>query len=195
MTQKESLGPGELVKISMKAANPSPLGLLAFGTTTILLNLHNVGLFGLNSMILCMGIFYGGIAQVIAGVMEWKGGNTFGATAFTSYGLFWLTLVGIIVTPKLGLPATGSGAMTAYFGMWGLLTAALFVGTLRISRGMQLVFATLAILFFLLAASDAVGSALIGKAAGYIGIACGFSAIYTGIAQVINEIYHREMPI
>ena len=83
-------------------ANPAPLGLLGFGMTTVLLNLHNAGLFGLGSMILGMGIFYGGIAQVIAGIMEWKKGNTFAATAFISYGFFWMTLVALLVLPKMG---------------------------------------------------------------------------------------------
>ncbi|MCL2295888.1 MAG: acetate uptake transporter, partial [Methanomassiliicoccaceae archaeon] len=74
-----------------RIANPAPLGLLAFGMTTVLLNLHNLGLYGLDSTILTMGIFYGGLAQVVAGIFEFKKGNTFGATAFTSYGFFWLT--------------------------------------------------------------------------------------------------------
>src|SRR4030042_4484270 len=81
-------------------ANPAPLGLAAFGMTTVLLHLHNAGLFNLGSMILAMGIFYGGIAQVIAGIMEWKKGNTFGTIAFTSYGLFWLSLVSLMVLPS-----------------------------------------------------------------------------------------------
>ncbi len=82
-------------------ANPGPLGLMAFGTTTILLNIHNAGFYELNTMILAMGIFYGGIAQVIAGIMEWKKNSTFGMTAFLSYGLFWLTLVGAHRLPQV----------------------------------------------------------------------------------------------
>ena len=96
-------------------ANPAPLGLLAFGMTTVLLNLHNAGIFEMNSMILAMGIFYGGIAQVIAGIIEGKKNNTFGLTAFISYGSFWLTLAGLIVMPKLGwIPAASESAMVAY---------------------------------------------------------------------------------
>src|SRR5271155_5855213 len=92
-------------------ANPAPLGLCAFGMTTVLLNLHNAGFFELNSMILAMGIFYGGLAQVIAGIIEAKKNNTFGLTAFTSYGLFWLSLVGLIIMPKLGwIPAASDDA-------------------------------------------------------------------------------------
>ena len=136
-------------------ANPAPLGLLGFGMTTVLLNLHNAGFFGLGSMILAMGIFYGGLAQIIAGIQEWKKNNTFGATAFTSYGCFWLTLVGLIVLPKLGFAeATSKDAMAAYLFVWGLFTAVMFVGTLRANRALQVVFGTLTILFFLLAIGD-----------------------------------------
>lgn len=83
-------------------ANPGPLGLLGFGMTTILLNIHNAGFFPLSSVILSMGIFYGGLAQFIAGLIEYKKGNTFGATAFTSYGMFWISLVGLLFLPTLG---------------------------------------------------------------------------------------------
>src|ERR1700744_3818010 len=133
-------------------ANPAPLGLCAFGMTTVLLNLHNAGFFEMSSMILAMGIFYGGIAQVIAGVIEAKKNNTFGLTAFTSYGLFWLSLVALIVMPKLGwITAPSETSMVAYLIMWGLFTLLLFFGTLKLSRALQLVFGTLTVLFFLLA--------------------------------------------
>jgi succinate-acetate transporter protein len=81
--------------------NPAPLGLLGFGITTVLLNFHNAGFYELNSMILAMGICYGGTAQVIAGMMEWKKGNTFATTAFISYGFFWLSLVTLVLLPKI----------------------------------------------------------------------------------------------
>jgi len=173
-------------------ANPAPLGLLAFGLTTVLLNIHNAGHYELNSMILAMGIFYGGMAQIIAGIMEWKKNNTFGTTAFTSYGLFWLTLVGLLLMPSLGLgTATSKVAFAAYFFMWGLFTFVMFIGTLRINRALQVVFLTLTILFFLLAARDYFGSAAIGTLAGYEGIICGLSAIYAALAQVLNEVYKK----
>ena len=85
-----------ITQIKDTTGNPAPLGLLGFGMTTVLLNLHNAGFFELNAMILAMGICYGGIAQIIAGAMEWKKSNTFAATAFISYGLFWLSLVTLI---------------------------------------------------------------------------------------------------
>jgi succinate-acetate transporter protein len=180
------------IAIKDTSANPAPLGLLAFGLTTVLLNLHNAGLFELNSMILAMGIFYGGLAQVIAGILESKKNNTFGMTAFISYGFFWLTLVGLIVLPKLGwVDKTSNRAMVAYLGMWGIFTFLLFFGTLKISRALQFVFATLTILFFLLAWGDHTGNASLKQFTGYEGIVCGGSAIYTGIATLLNEVYGK----
>src|SRR3984885_14802649 len=115
-----------------KTGNPAPLGLMGFGMTTILLNLHNTGFIGLDAMVLSMGIFYGGLAQVIAGIMEWKKGNTFAATAFTSYGMFWLSLVALLILPKSGLGVAGAAGLTmpAFLAAWGVFTAVLFVGTL-----------------------------------------------------------------
>lgn len=182
------------VQLKDNTANPAPLGLLAFGITTVLLNLHNAGLFPLDTMILAMGIFYGGLAQVIAGIMEWKKNNTFGTTAFLSYGFFWLTLVGLLVMPVLGWGATPEiSAMVAYLVMWGIFTGVMFFATLKLNRALQVVFATLTILFFMLAIADATGSTLAKQIAGYVGIICGLSAVYTGLAQVINEVYKRTI--
>lgn len=182
------------VTIQDTLANPAPLGLLGFGMTTVLLNLHNAGVYELNSMILAMGIFYGGIAQVIAGLFEMKKKNTFGATAFVSYGLFWLSLVGLLVMPKMGwAEASSNGAMVAYLLMWGLFTGCMFIGTLKLSRALQFVFGSLTLLFVLLAMGDATGSTLIKQIAGIEGIICGFSAIYTAAAQVLNEVYKKTV--
>ena len=175
-------------------ANPAPLGLMGFGMTTVLLNLHNADLFGFGSMIFAMGIFYGGIAQVIAGIMEWKKGNTFATVAFTSYGMFWLTLVGLKVMPILGwAPKPELSAMIAYLVMWGIFTGVLFVGTLKISKALQVVFGSLTILFFLLAIGDALESPTLKIIAGYEGIFCGLSAIYAALAQVLNEVYGKDI--
>jgi succinate-acetate transporter protein len=186
---------GPITQIKDTTANPAPLGLLGFGMTTVLLNLHNAGFYELNSMILAMGICYGGIAQIIAGMMEWKKGNTFATTAFISYGLFWLSLVALIVLAKLGWGAASNDtAMAAYLAMWGLFTAVMFVGTLRLNRALQVVFGTLAILFFLLAYGDYTSaSAGFKHFTGYEGIVCGFSAIYTGLAQVLNELFGKTV--
>jgi len=190
----EQLSPVTIHTIKDNSANPAPLGLFGFGMTTVLLNLHNAGIFEMNSMILAMGIFYGGIAQVIAGILESRKNNSFGMTAFISYGFFWLTLVGLIVMPKLGwIPAASPGAMIAYFIMWGIFTFLLFIGTFRISRALQFVFGTLTILFFLLAAGDATGNASLKTFTGYEGIVCGGSAIYAGIASLLNEVYAKTV--
>ncbi|ANI90465.1 hypothetical protein A9P82_14925 [Arachidicoccus ginsenosidimutans] len=173
--------------------NPAPLGLLGFGMTTVLLNVHNAGLISLSSMILAMGIFYGGIAQVIAGIMEWKKGNTFAATAFISYGFFWLTFVGLLVLPKIGWWDTSADANTlgVYLFIWGLFTLIMFIATFKLNRALQFVFGTLVILFFLLGYAEFAGNGSVGKFAGYEGIVCGLSAIYTGLAQVLNEVYGK----
>ncbi|MDY0294108.1 MAG: acetate uptake transporter [Candidatus Methanomethylophilaceae archaeon] len=173
-------------------ANPAPLGLLGFGMTTVLLNLHNAGMIPLDAMILSMGIFFGGLAQMIAGIMEFKNRNTFGATAFTSYGMFWMSLVFIKLGVAEGMspdPAT----MGAYLVMWGILTLFLFIGTLRLNRALQVVFLTLTVLFFALAAGDFTGMAEITVAAGFIGILCGLSAMYAAFGQVLNEVYRKTV--
>jgi len=175
--------------IKDNTANPAPLGLIGFGMTTVLLNIHNAGIFGMGSMILAMGLCYGGLAQVIAGIEEWKKNNTFGATAFTSYGLFWISLVTLLLMPKLGWwDATQPAAMVAYFFMWGLFSLIMFIATFKLNRALQFVFGSVTLLFFLLAIRDATGSTVVGVIAGYEGIICGLSAIYTGLAQVLNEV-------
>ena len=179
-------------KIEDTTANPAPLGLLAFGMTTVLLNIHNTGYYSLGAMILAMGIFYGGLAQIFAGWMEWKKGNTFGTVAFSSYGLFWLTLVGLLLGPQMGLwETTSKGLMGWYFLLWGLFTFAMFFGTLKINRALQVVFGTLVVLFLLLAIRDWTGSEVVGKIAGWEGIVCGLSSVYAGVAHVLNEVYER----
>src|SRR5208283_2977943 len=92
-----------------KLANPAPLGLLGFGVTTVLLNLANAGAFPLNTVILAMGLTYGGLAQIIVGIMEFRKGNTFGTVAFMSYGFFWWSLVLLLVLPKLSFLSGFSG--------------------------------------------------------------------------------------
>ncbi|UCH31918.1 MAG: acetate uptake transporter [Candidatus Bathyarchaeota archaeon] len=179
-----------------QSANPAPLGLMGFGLTTVLLNIHNAGFYPLNSMILAMGLAYGGLAQIIAGVMEYRRGNTFGTTAFCSYGLFWWSLVAIIIMPTITVfqvQRSNDIAMAAYFFMWGIFTLLMFFGALRTNRTLQFVLASLAILFFLLAARDLTGSVEIGVITGYEGIICGLSAVYLGIAEIINEAQEKTV--
>ena len=173
-------------------ANPAPLGLLGFGMTTIVLNLHNAGYYAMDTMILAMGICIGGLAQVMAGAMEWKKKNTFGTTAFTLYGFFWLSLVALLVLPKLGLgEAASQVSMGCYLFVWGLFTACMFIGTLKLTRALQVVFLSLTVLFFMLAYADFSGTSK--TFAGYEGIFCGLSAFYAAMAQILNEVYGRRI--
>ncbi|MGL4544740.1 MAG: acetate uptake transporter [Plesiomonas sp.] len=177
-----------------KLANPGPLGLMGFGMTTILLNLHNAGFFPLTSVIISMGIFFGGIAQIFAGIFEYKKGNTFGLTAFTSYGFFWLSLVGILLLPRMGLAEpTDANFLGVYLALWGLFTLFMFFGTLRANRALQFVFASLTLLFALLAVGNITGNHTILTFAGYEGVICGASAIYLAMAEVLNEQFGRTV--
>lgn len=205
--------------MSEKSANPAPLGLLGFGMTTVLaMFVHNTRLQPIDAMILGMGTFYGGLAQIIAGLLEYKKGNTFGTTAFTSYGLFWLSFVTLnwlgvgtvasqAVWPFIGrtTPWTVSNeASAAYFFMWGLFTFIMFFGTLKANRALQFVFISLAILFFLLTIREALTSLkflvvydvnwnLFTKIIGIEGIICGLSAFYLALAEVLNEVHGKTV--
>jgi succinate-acetate transporter protein len=175
--------------MSDKLANPAPLGLLAFGMTTVLLNLHNAGFYPLDSMIVAMGFAYGGIAQIIVGVLEFRKGNTFGTVAFTSYGLFWWSLVVLLLLPEstLGVASPTPESLAAYFFIWGLFTLVMFFGTLKTNRILQTVFMSLAILFFLLTARELTTSTFLATLTGLEGVICGLSAVYLGLAEVLNE--------
>jgi hypothetical protein len=206
--------------MSEKKANPAPLGLLGFGITTVLLNfVHNAQLGPVDAMILGMGIFYGGIAQIVAGILEYKRGNTFGTTAFTSYGVFWLSFVALnwLGVDKISKSAVwpffggeyyttpwlvSNEALMAYFFMWGLFTLLMFFGTLKKNRAIQFVFASLAVLFFLLAAKYALLTytsmvagdlELFTRIIGVEGIICGLSAFYLAMAEVLNEEHGRTV--
>jgi len=177
-------------KIQTSIANPSPLGLLGFGMTTVLLNLHNANIIPLSIVILSMGFALGGSCQIIAGIMEFLKNNVFGATAFTAYGFFWLSLV-VIWTNPTELAAADERSMGFYLLLWGIFTAFMFIGTLKHNRGTQVVFLTLAILFIMLSIVDFAGSAAIKKAAAWVGMVCGASAIYNSLAQIINNEYGK----
>lgn len=182
---------------SSKLANPGPLGLMGFGMTTVYLNLHNAGFFPLNAAIFSMGIFFGGLAQILAGLMEYKKGNTFGLTAFTAYGCFWLSLVGILLLPRLGLaePADDT-ALGIWLALWAVFTLFMFFGTLHANRALQFVFASLTLLFALLAIGHIAGNHAVITLAGYEGILCGAGAIYLAMAEVINaQLGRKALPV
>ena len=198
MIEEEKTALGEKLKMSdnllTKLANPAPLGLLGFGLTTVLLNLANAGAYPLNSVILAMGIAYGGIAQIIVGVMEFKKGNTFGTVAFLSYGLFWWSFVMLLILPKFtGFTGPSAASLAAYFIMWGIFTFGMFFGTLKANRALQFVFGSLTILFFMLAIGQYGGGATFTKITGIEGVICGLSAVYLGIAEVLNEANQKTV--
>lgn len=179
-----------------KLANPGPLGLMGFGMTTILLNVHNAGFFPVMTAIVAMGIFYGGIAQVIAGILEFKKGNTFGLTAFTSYGFFWIVLVGIWYLPiseSSHTAYTDKIFLGVFLALWGVFTGFMFLGTLKSNFMIKFVFGSLTILFALLAIGNICDNTTILHIAGYEGIICGASAIYLAMAEVVNEQHGKTI--
>ena len=175
-------------------ARPAPLGLAGFGLTTVLLSLHNAGLLHLGSAALAAGIALGGALQLAGAVAEWRAHNRFAAVAFGSYGIFWLSLVALLLLPRLGLAEPRDHrAMAAYLFVWGLFTLVLFFGTLRTSVALMATFFLLAILFMLLAFADATQSADLLRAAGWEGIVTGLAAIYLGAAETLNRVRGRQV--
>ncbi len=177
------------------AANPGPLGLLGFGMTTTLLNLHNSGILPLSIAIVAMGIALGGLAQILAGIREMRQGNTFGGTAFTAYGLFWWSLVLIWVNPfkAAGIAPADDLSMGFYLLLWCIFTFFMFIGTLKHNRATQFVFGSLTLLFLLLALAHFTLSHTIEIVAGVVGIICGLSAIYSAMGQIINAEYKKTI--
>ncbi len=182
-----------------KLANPAVLGLTCFGLTTVLLNLHNAGLFKSFSGVMALGIFVGGIAQIIAGVLEYKKGNSFGTCAFCIYGAFWLSLVFILLADTKAINISFSTTELAwYLLLWGIFTGFMFVGTLKVNRVLQAIFAWLFVLFILLSIHFAYFSAAgkttaVVRIAGVVGIITGGLAIYLAMAELINEMHGKTL--
>lgn len=180
------------VASQVKYPNPAPLGLAGFALTTWLLSMINAGWFGGNAMgmVLACGLAFGGTAQAIAGVMELPRGNTFGATAFLSYGAFWWSFALFVLFLHDGVPAAFVGW---YLFLWGVFTLYMWFATFRSPRALQLIFLALWITFFLLAASEWTGSAVLHVAGGYCGMITAILAFYLSAAEVINETYGRTV--
>ena len=180
-----------------KYANTAPLGLLGFGLTTIMLSFHNVTLFGNNLAIVGMAIFYGGLAQFIAGTFEFKKGHTFTGTAFCSYGSFWWCLVTIWCFPTaFGVPAPDKNAMGTFLLFWSIFTIGMFVGTLKGHLTIKLIFSTLAVTLLLLSIGEYTEVKGVTIAGGAVGLVCGAIAVYTGTAEVIDgELGYSFIPV
>lgn len=175
-------------------ANPAPLGLCAFGMTTILLSLHNAGLTAAGSPIFSMAMFYGGIAQVIAGIFEWKKNNTFGMVTFGSFGFFWISFAFIGFLPKLGLTAPPTNLeLAAFLSVWGLFAMGLFVCTFKMHRVLQVTLFTVVLLVVFLVVGEITEIGLFSNLGGVTGIVAGLLALYIGMGQVINEVFGKKV--
>ena len=173
-------------------SNPAPLGLAGFALTTWLLSMINAGWFSSDAMnlVLACALAYGGTAQAIAGVMELPRGNTFGATAFLSYGAFWWSFALFVLFLHDKVPPAFVGW---YLCMWGVFTFYMWLATLRAPRALQLIFLVLWITFFLLAAGEWTGMAALHMAGGYAGLLTAVLAFYLSAAEVINESQQRTV--
>eukprot|EP01057_Protomagalhaensia_wolfi_P001050 Protomagalhaensia_wolfi_Nauph_80__1049@NODE_160_length_3372_cov_649_059106_g121_i0_p2_GENE_NODE_160_length_3372_cov_649_059106_g121_i0NODE_160_length_3372_cov_649_059106_g121_i0_p2_ORF_typecomplete_len227_score19_98Gpr1_Fun34_YaaH/PF01184_19/6_9e53Gaa1/PF04114_14/0_63DUF1430/PF07242_11/2_1DUF1430/PF07242_11/3e02AC_N/PF16214_5/10_NODE_160_length_3372_cov_649_059106_g121_i014942174 len=178
-----------------RTANPAPLGLTGFAMSTIMLNLHNCGLFPLNSAIVGLGLVLGGVIQIVAGVFEFVTGNTFGTTAFLCYGGFWLSLVLTWILPVHHYAAsTDNVAFGWYLLLWCLFTLCLTVATLKMNFATKLIFCTLSVLFLLLAITRFLNEPkALQVISGVVGVLCGLSALYLALAEVINAAHNREI--
>jgi uncharacterized protein len=178
-------------------ANPAPLGLCAFGMTTMLLSLHNAGVIALSSPILAMALIYGGIIQVIVGIMEWKKNNSFGMVTFGSFGCFWIAFATLLMLPALGLAKGPQPVdLAAFLTLWGIFAFGLFICTLKMHKLLQITLAAVVLLVILLVAAQLTGNVMILNAGGIMGLIAGALALYLGMGQVINEIYgSRVLPL
>ena len=177
-------------------ADPAPLGLAAFALTTFLLSLFNAGLLpeAAEAIVFPLALFYGGLAQVLAGMWEFRNKNTFAATAFTSYGAFWLSFWALVTFYIDRIPEEQRSLVIGWFLIaWGIFTAYMWIGSLRINAALIIVFLLLTTTFFLLGIGDLSHSEVIGNIGGYVGIATAFAAWYLSAADVINDTYGRTV--
>jgi succinate-acetate transporter protein len=179
-----------MVKEESQWANPGALGLAGFGLNTILLQIHNLGWID-STMPLIFGFVWGGVAQIIAGLIDARRGDTFGLTAFTSYGVFWLGLSFSFLFQWLGLVKLDNSGLAWLFVMWGIFTAYMMIGTFKMTYVHLFIFASLVVLFFLLAAHF-FGS-IPAVVPGIEGLFCGAAAVYGSAAVVVNAKYGRQV--
>lgn len=182
-----------------RTANPGPVGLLGFGLSTILLNLHNTGRFPLSTVIVAMGIALGGGAQVIAGLLEWVRGNTFAHVAFTSYGTFWLSLVLVWLLPNTAAHSSSivepasEYFVGVYLVLWGIFSFFMLMCTIRMNVAIFIVFLTVTLLFLMLGFANMTGNQTALRVTGYEGVICGSTALYLAFAEILNEVWDRTI--
>lgn len=178
---------------SIHTANSGPIGLLGFGLTTFLLSLANAGAYEVNTMVLAMGIAFGGTAQLIAGLFEWYRGKMFTAVAFVSYGTFWWSFVLLHVMVSSNLKAPDNISMGCYLFIWGIFSLGMLVASFRKPIVVRCIFSTLVVTFMLLATEHWAENKMCGKAAGVFGTACALFAVYAGCGEIINETYGKTI--
>src|SRR4051794_1276245 len=177
-------------------ANPGPLGLAAFALTTFVLSMFNAGLVGAGGepVVFGLALAYGGLAQLLAGMWEFRTGNTFGATAFTSYGAFWLSFWAFVQFFEKDIPKADAGhAVGLFLISWGIFTTYMFVASLRTTGAIALVFALLAVTFIVLGIGNAGAHSGIVKIGGWIGLATALAAWYASFAEVTNATFGRTV--
>jgi succinate-acetate transporter protein len=177
-------------------ANPAPLGLAAFALTTFVLSMVNAGLVseGTEPIVFGLALAYGGLAQLLAGMWEFKTGNTFGATAFSSYGAFWISFWALVTFFLKDIPKDEAGAAVGlYLWAWGIFTGYMFIASLRTTAAVALVFFLLTATFIILGIGNSGGSSSVVKLGGYVGLATALAAWYASFAQVINSTFGRTV--
>jgi succinate-acetate transporter protein len=181
MTQKENI------------ANPGALGLGAFALTTFLLSLVNVGFIGSSGIgvVLGMAFFYGGLAQILAGMWEFKTGNIFGATCFTSFGAFWMGLALILVLESAGIASVSPVGLAAFLFAWGVFTLYATIASFHTNVGLRILFVPLTITFFLLAVGEYLST--FRTIGGAMGILVAFIAWYLSMAILINGVAKKDV--
>src|SRR4051794_8523889 len=192
----ERTGDGEVpIPVKPITADPGPLGLAAFALTTFVLSFFNSGLVNEKGLPIVLGLAlaYGGIGQLLAGMWGVRTGNTFGGTAFTSYGAFWVSFLAVeqFFAKDITNKATLGDAVGLYLIAWGIFTTYMFVASLRVSVAVSVVFALLATTFIVLGIGDASANDSITHAGGYIGIATAIAAWYASFAAVTNSTFGR----
>ncbi|MER5809273.1 acetate uptake transporter [Streptomyces sp. NPDC002033] len=180
-----------------RLANPGPLGLAAFALTTFVLSLFNSGLIAnaaLSAVVLPLALFYGGLAQFVAGVLEFRRGNTFGTTAFVSYGAFWMAFAGYVKFVVPTLPAGQAHIATGWFLIaWFVFTAYMAVAALKLDLAHRALFTVLALTFLFLALGDLTQVTALGHAGGWLGLLCAGIAWYVSFAGVAEETWGRKV--
>lgn len=178
-------------------ANPAPLGLVAFGLTTVLLSLVNAGVLPKagEGIVIPLALSFGGLMQIIAGAFEFRMGNTFGTTAFLSYGAFWWWFALLLLFAHAGIVDVAAAGPTLGVALmlWGVLTLYLWISTFRLVRILWAVFLTLWVTFFLLGIGAATGNAGLGTAGGWLGLVCGALAMYASFGMVTNATAGRTV--